>query len=158
MNRLEAADVDALHERLLAFAMRRVPSREIAEDLVQETWCAAWAGRERFEGRASLETWLCGILRRKIADHFRGRRVQVELGEPEASLPEIDRALDARRALDRLAAALDRLSARDRTLLLADATDVTRADLAARFGMSDETLRVAVFRSRAKARELVRAA
>ena len=33
MNRLEAADVDALHERLLAFAMRRVPSREIAEDL-----------------------------------------------------------------------------------------------------------------------------
>jgi RNA polymerase sigma-70 factor (ECF subfamily) len=32
-----------------------------AEDLVQETLLAAWRGLERFEGRASLRSWLYRI-------------------------------------------------------------------------------------------------
>jgi RNA polymerase sigma-70 factor (ECF subfamily) len=71
--------------------MCRVGQLEVAEDLVQEAFLAAWRGRDAFDGNSSLGTWLCGILRRKIADHYRrvGReRVlhEVEAGDREEPL------------------------------------------------------------------------
>jgi RNA polymerase sigma-70 factor (ECF subfamily) len=63
--------VDRYGDGLLRFALNRVGSRDTAEDLVQEAFLAAWQSRKSFDGRAALGTWLCGILRRKIADHYR---------------------------------------------------------------------------------------
>lgn len=39
-----------------------VPSREIAEDVVQETWIALFKGIATFEGRSSVRTWLFAVL------------------------------------------------------------------------------------------------
>ena len=43
----------------------------IAEDLTQQTFIAAIDQRARFDGRSDTVTWLCGIARHKLADHFR---------------------------------------------------------------------------------------
>ncbi len=43
----------------------------MAEDLVQETFLAAWKARDRFRGLSSERTWLTGILRHKILDYLR---------------------------------------------------------------------------------------
>ena len=59
---------------LFRYAFWRVRNPEEAEELVQETLLAGLRGRERFAGRSSQRTWLVGILRRKIVDHFRGAR------------------------------------------------------------------------------------
>jgi RNA polymerase sigma-70 factor (ECF subfamily) len=59
---------------LLRYAIARVRCRETAEDLVQEAFVAAWKSRNRFAGGSSEKTWLCAILRRKIADYFRSSR------------------------------------------------------------------------------------
>lgn len=63
--------VDEHGDALLRFAVTRVGQREVAEDLVQDALLAAWRARESFDGRASLRTWLIGILRRKIVDSHR---------------------------------------------------------------------------------------
>jgi RNA polymerase sigma-70 factor, ECF subfamily len=42
--------------------MAYVPSRAVAEEVVQETWIAVMRGIERFEGRSSLKTWIFRIL------------------------------------------------------------------------------------------------
>jgi RNA polymerase sigma-70 factor (ECF subfamily) len=42
-----------------------------AEDLVQETFLAALKGRKSFQGRSAEKSWLVGILKNKIFDHFR---------------------------------------------------------------------------------------
>ena len=47
---------------MLRVARLHVPSRNIAEEVVQETWLAVITGIERFEGRSSLKTWLFRIL------------------------------------------------------------------------------------------------
>lgn len=47
---------------MLAVARTFVPSRAVAEEVVQDTWLAAIAGLGRFEGRSSLRTWLFSIL------------------------------------------------------------------------------------------------
>ncbi|MFL0243481.1 RNA polymerase sigma factor [Mycobacterium sp. SMC-18] len=47
---------------MLRVARGYVSSREQAEDVVQETWIAVFKGIDRFEGRASLRTWIFSIL------------------------------------------------------------------------------------------------
>jgi RNA polymerase sigma-70 factor (ECF subfamily) len=53
--------VDTYHARLVRLARSIVTSREVAEEVVQETWLAVVRGIDRFEGRSSLRTWLFHI-------------------------------------------------------------------------------------------------
>jgi RNA polymerase sigma-70 factor (ECF subfamily) len=43
-------------------ALTYVRTPAVAEEVVQETWCAVLTGLDRFEGRAALKTWLFRIL------------------------------------------------------------------------------------------------
>jgi RNA polymerase sigma-70 factor (ECF subfamily) len=67
----------------------------LAEDLTQQTFIAALDQRSRYDGRADTVTWLCGIARHKLADHFRAierderrqmrmevRQIELESGPP----------------------------------------------------------------------------
>lgn len=56
------------HNLLIRIAMRYVASRDVAEEVVQETWIAVLTSIERFEGRSSLRAWICGILIHKAKD------------------------------------------------------------------------------------------
>ena len=77
--------VDAYAGPLYRLAYSRTGDRHVAEDLVQETLLAALQQREAFRGDGRQLGWLMGILRNKIADHFRrkGRRREVALGEEQ---------------------------------------------------------------------------
>jgi RNA polymerase sigma-70 factor (ECF subfamily) len=57
-----AALVDHHSPALLRVAMAYVPSRAVAEEVVQETWIAVMRGIDGFEGRSSLKTWIFRIL------------------------------------------------------------------------------------------------
>ena len=57
-----AALVDRHSHALLRVAMAYVPSRAVAEEVVQETWIAVMRGIGAFEGRSSLKTWIFRIL------------------------------------------------------------------------------------------------
>ncbi len=72
--------VDRYGDALLRFAGGRVASRELAEDLVQETFLAAFRHRSQFDGKSAFGTWLIAILRRKIVDYHRksGRSPDLE--------------------------------------------------------------------------------
>ena len=82
VQRLLAGDEDAFmrlvkqhHASMLRLAMMYVPSRAVAEDVVQETWLAVLEGLPRFEGRSSLKTWIFRILmNRAITRGTRERR------------------------------------------------------------------------------------
>lgn len=54
--------VDRHTPAMLRVARGYVPSREIAEEVVQETWIALLKGIDSFEGRSSLRTWLFTVL------------------------------------------------------------------------------------------------
>lgn len=61
-------------------AVLRVRHRDLAEEMVQETFLAALEARGRFAGRSSEKTWLTGILKHKVIDHLRrsSREIPVE--------------------------------------------------------------------------------
>jgi RNA polymerase sigma-70 factor (ECF subfamily) len=63
--------VDEHADVLFRYALQRVRRRDVAEELVQETFLAALRAREGFAGQSSERTWLVGILRHKVVDHIR---------------------------------------------------------------------------------------
>ncbi len=73
--------VDQYGDALFRYALIRVRDTEAAKDLVQEAFLAAIQARERFSGRSSPKTWLIGILKHKIVDHY--RKVARESGNPD---------------------------------------------------------------------------
>jgi RNA polymerase sigma-70 factor, ECF subfamily len=54
--------VERYHASLLRLALSFVPSRAVAEEVVQDTWLAVLRGLGRFEERSSLRTWMFTIL------------------------------------------------------------------------------------------------
>lgn len=63
--------VDNYADYLFSFAAYRLNQKELAEDLVQETFLSAWKAMHEFKGLASEKTWLTGILKNKIIDTYR---------------------------------------------------------------------------------------
>jgi RNA polymerase sigma-70 factor (TIGR02943 family) len=51
----------------------RVSNASVAEDLVQDTFLAGIKALKNFRGRSTLKTWLTGILKFKVMDHYRKR-------------------------------------------------------------------------------------
>jgi RNA polymerase sigma-70 factor (ECF subfamily) len=75
---------------LYRYGVSRVRDSDIAEDLVQETLLAALKAKDNYVGQASEQTWLIGILKHKIIDHFRkiSRENLQELDELSVSAEE----------------------------------------------------------------------
>ncbi|MCB1065358.1 MAG: sigma-70 family RNA polymerase sigma factor [Verrucomicrobiae bacterium] len=73
-------------EYLIRFALQRISDYGLAEDLVQDTFLSAWNARESFRGDCAERTWLTGVLRNKIIDHYRrnARRPMILAGDFEA--------------------------------------------------------------------------
>lgn len=70
---------------LRAFVKRKVSESEV-DDILQDTWIAAWTALRGFDRRSRFKTWLIGIALNKCRDHYRQRPTA-----PDASLGE-DRA------------------------------------------------------------------
>ena len=54
--------VDRHSPSMLRVARGYVPSHEIAEEVVQETWIALLKGISKFEGRSTIRTWLFTVM------------------------------------------------------------------------------------------------
>src|SRR4051794_40061392 len=92
----EAAFVELVerHQALmLRVASRYVRNRAVAEEVVQETWLAVLDGIARFEGRASLKTWILRILTNRAITRAQreGRAVPFSsLGDESGDEPAVD--------------------------------------------------------------------
>jgi RNA polymerase sigma-70 factor (ECF subfamily) len=87
--RTEFAELaDGYRAELLLHCYRILGSVQDAEDLVQETLVAAWSNLDRFEGRASLRTWLYRIATNRCLNAVRDRGRRPQEVPPPAGTPE----------------------------------------------------------------------
>lgn len=63
---------------LYKHALFRLRDSAAAEDVVQETLLAALKSHNRFVGKSNERTWLFGILKHKIIDHFRNSQRETQ--------------------------------------------------------------------------------
>ncbi|HLH26717.1 MAG TPA: sigma-70 family RNA polymerase sigma factor [Chloroflexota bacterium] len=82
--------VDRYHTTLVAVAIHYVRDRAVAEEVAQETWLGLLKGIDRFEGRASLKSWLFQIL----VNRAKSRGVRESRSVPLSALqdPDVDGA------------------------------------------------------------------
>ena len=136
---------------LMGYARRSVKSEALAEDLVQESWHAATRYLHTFDGRASLQTWMVGILKHKIIDNWRRTKREIPMGDAVENSVEdhVEGRLDDRRALGLLAEELKALPALQRTAVqLVDVEGGERADVAQTMEITSSHLRVLLHRGR----------
>jgi RNA polymerase sigma-70 factor (TIGR02943 family) len=95
LSRPQAHWVEEYADVLFKFARVRVCDRETAKDLVQETFLSALQNIESFRGDSSQETWLTAILKNKIIDYYRKRKIanSVPLID-ETGTSELDKYFD----------------------------------------------------------------
>jgi len=80
--------VDQHADTLYRFALLRMGDPGTAEELVQETFLAALQAKEKFRGDSSESTWLIGILKHKIIDHFRKSKREIPSGDLQDLISE----------------------------------------------------------------------
>jgi len=74
------------HERAMyRFLRRSLGNDAAAQDLLQEVWLAVIRHAAAFEPRARFSTWLYGIARNRLIDHWRARRDTVSLDQEAAN-------------------------------------------------------------------------
>lgn len=76
--------IDLYSDYLFNYTITRVNDREIAQDLVQDTFFAGLKSMKNFKGEASERTWLISILKRKIIDHY--RKINSKKGKAEVRM------------------------------------------------------------------------
>ncbi len=141
------------YAQLLAFSMRRVSSREIAEDAVADAFAVAWRRRDRIPDPAL--PWLYAIAGHVIANQYRSTRRRHDLDtrlvqETGAVAPGPDPAesLDRR---DAFSTAFALLAEPEREVLRLVAWDgLDTRDAARVFGCSPGAFRVRLHRARRK--------
>jgi RNA polymerase sigma-70 factor, ECF subfamily len=114
------------------------------EDLCQEVFLVVHRRRASFDGRSAVRTWIYGICLRVASEYRRRphhRREEVTAKPPDRGLPPgQDEALDRRRALDRLDAALDRLDdAKRAVFVLFEIEQIPMTEVAAAVGVPLQT-------------------
>jgi RNA polymerase sigma-70 factor (ECF subfamily) len=166
--------VERYHQPMLHLAASFVPSRAVAEEVVQDTWLALLRGLEGFEGRSSLKTWLFRILVNRARTTGAREQRSVPVADPEpvvdptrfdgsggwADPPEhwievAEGRLQAGKLAYRIRAWIDELPARQReVVLLRDVEGMSSEEVCTVLALSEGNQRVLLHRGRSRLRQL----
>lgn len=112
------------HYRLFRYLLSLAGTREAAEDLFQETWVRVLERGHQYNARWKFGTWLFTIARNLYLDHLRRKSPgasldeAMEVAEPAGDSPSpFDRQIE-REESERVALAMERVSASSREVLV----------------------------------------
>jgi RNA polymerase sigma-70 factor, ECF subfamily len=166
--------VERYQEQMLRLAASFVPSRAVAEEVVQDTWLALLRGLDTFEGRSSLKTWLFSILLNQARTTGTREHRSVPVADPEPAVdparfdvsghwaepPEhwteaVEGRLTAGKLADRIRELMDELPARQReVVILRDVEEMSSEEVCSALAISDGNQRVLLHRGRSRLRQL----
>jgi RNA polymerase sigma-70 factor, ECF subfamily len=180
VTRLRSGDEDAFrflvdrdHCALLRLAQTMVPSRAVAEEVVQDTWLGLVRGIHAFEGRSSLRTWLFHVLvNRARSTGVSERRPTIGTSpsvdpnrfgpdggwiDPPVPWPdEVDDRLAAAQLAERIRPRIEELPAMQRQVVtLRDVEGLSAEEVCDLLGLSEGNQRVLLHRGRSRVRGML---
>lgn len=152
-----AVTFDSLIERyrrpLTAAAYHLCGDRDIAQDIVQETFVDAYRGYGGLREPEKAGAWLYAILRRKAISHHRSRKPEVELVvEPQTPGPGEAESLVRGIIIEQMG----KLNRQDREILAGKyLLGLTYRELAESIGANEGVVRTRCFRAKERLREVL---
>jgi RNA polymerase sigma-70 factor, ECF subfamily len=151
--------IDRHANALFGLAVSMVKNRADAEELVQETFAAAFANLEKFQGRSAVKTWICSILvNRAISLRRRERIRQMQpLNDEGRGFPgsrSAEHAVDAKMDVN---AVLKRLSEEHRqVIVLRELQGLSYEEIAETIGIPRGTVESRLHRARNELRQMLK--
>jgi RNA polymerase sigma-70 factor (ECF subfamily) len=180
LRRLRAGDeqafvalVESYNGSMLRLATSFVPSRAVAEEVVQDTWLAVLRGLSAFQGRSSLRTWMFTILVNRarttgtreqrtipfadtgpVVDAARFGPDGAWSAPPEHWIEEAEDRIEAEKLAELVKALVGGLPGRQReVVLLRDVEGMSSAEVCQVLAISEANQRVLLHRGRGKVRQ-----
>jgi RNA polymerase sigma-70 factor, ECF subfamily len=164
IERIAAADRGAFellyrrhYAKMFHFVMRMTKQRELAEEVVDDTFFAVWRGAGAFAARSSVSTWLFGISHRQALKALERNRRPLEVACEDEALeacadaggdadPMVNAAADEMRTL--LGRGIDALSDSHRNVIELAAIGHSALEIAEIVGCPEATVRTRMFHAR----------
>jgi RNA polymerase sigma-70 factor, ECF subfamily len=170
--------VERYNGSMLRIASSFVPSRAVAEEVVQDTWLAVLRGIAGFEGRSSLRTWVFSILVNRARSTGTREQRSVPVADagpavdssrfglgggwsspPKHWIEEAEDRLAAGKLTDLLQSAMGDLPARQReVVVLRDMEGMSSEEVCKVLAISEGNQRVLLHRGRSKLRQVLETA
>ena len=148
---------EALNARLFAFLARLSGNRDVAEDLLEETWLRLVSHAPRLRADTNLAAWLFTVARNLHTSYCRSRLIEdsISIGTlglwPSQAIPPSPlETATASETASRLTAAFRKLPVIYREALLLAAEGMRPSEAAVVCGVSPEAMRQRLSRARAQ--------
>lgn len=134
---------------------RRCADQGIVDEVVQDTFLAAWRQAERYRGSGEVPAWLWGIAIRRLLDRFRRQPLPTSiLCEPSEVVQSAEEQVLAGVEYGDLAGALQRLSPEFRAVVQATVLDgLSTREAAKLLGIPAGTVKTRMMRARGQLRK-----
>lgn len=152
--------VDRYRDLAFTIAYRMVGDEDIAKDMAQDSFIAAYSGLKDFHRGAKFSTWLVRIVMNKCKDHLRGRRESVPVEDISDVMPAREhtpeQAVAARQACDSIQEALNGLPEEYRAVIvLKHIEEMEYGEIADILGISVNALKVRAHRGREMLKQIL---
>ncbi len=147
---------DATNVKVFRYLCRLTNDREIAEDLLIDTYTEVWKSAMKFQGKSKVLTWIVGIARNLTMNEFRKNRIkECDLTEDGFSRPaEQHRIYSVSETAEILGEALNLLSLKHREILdLVFLQEMGYEEISQVMGIPVNTVKTRVFYAKDKLRE-----
>jgi RNA polymerase sigma factor (sigma-70 family) len=154
----EGAWLDSERRRLVRLCASIAGNHDVAEDLAQETLLEAWRHRDRLREPSGADRWLSAIARNVCRRWARQHgRDSVVVGDLDLEVPDrADDDLGSGSLDERLERALTHLPPRTRDMVVRHYVEGSpHAEIAARYGTTEEAVSMRISRGRARLRTLL---
>mgnify|MGYP002551889660 FL=1 len=152
-------DLLPLKDKLFRLAARILLDRAEAEDVTQETLLRVWERKDSLDTIRSLENFCLTVCRNLALDRVRSReatQLSLEAGgidRPDTA-PSAQERMEQEERRQRVARIFDRLPEKLRTVMqLRDIEEKTTRETADIMGLTEENVKVMLFRARKTVRE-----
>ncbi|GLS82627.1 sigma-70 family RNA polymerase sigma factor [Paraferrimonas haliotis] len=146
--------VRAYHVEIFRYGYWLVKDKQVAEDLVQETFLRAWKSLDSLKDEKAAKSWLITILRRENARRFERKQFQYSDVEQETIEDNVTLGLEAQIERTEIRSQIAKLPEEYREPLLLQVVGGYSGDeIAELLGLNRNTVMTRLFRARSQLKE-----
>jgi RNA polymerase sigma-70 factor, ECF subfamily len=151
---------DHFRERIFKFIFFRVGHKEMAEDLMSDTFVKAWIKISDISSPRALSAWIYQVAKNNIIDYYRIRKTTIDIEEVSETLIDGDNPIDSANLKiehRHLISILDKISSEQRLVIeYKFFEDLTNEEIASIMGKTEGAIRVLQHRAILKLKQLTK--